>query len=112
MTAFGKSPHELAWCLIHPGGMRMVHDCGERLALGGTPSEAAALASLRRGGNIASATVLDMLAEEWGRIQPGEELLVIGMGPGFVMAGAALRCEWGAAGTSGLGEAVIAKPDR
>lgn len=89
--AFHKEPKDLALNVIHPGGTRMVKGCVDALGLEGSASEAAAYTSMRNGGNLASATILDMLAERWDTLHDGDAVLAMGMGPGFVMCGVALQ---------------------
>ena len=43
------------------------------------------------GGNIASASVIDIIEKSWNQLKNGDELVCIGMGPGVVLCGAALK---------------------
>jgi len=89
--AFNKEPKDIALNVIHPGGARMIRDIGGALDLEGTASEAIAWKSMARLGNVASATVLDMIRMAWGNLSKDSEVIVIGMGPGFVLDGVAMK---------------------
>ncbi len=89
--AFGRIPRDLDAAVIHPGGAGMIADVVKELKLEGSTSEAAAYASMRNGGNLASATVLDIVSANWEAVaKKDSESIVVGMGPGFIMAGVAL----------------------
>jgi len=92
--AFGKHPGELFLNVIHPGGARMIREVGDALKLKGTRSEELALVCMADGGNIASASVIDMIEKSWKQLTNMKEVLCIGMGPGFVMCGVALKAWW------------------
>merc|ERR1711879_371821 len=47
--------------------------------------------SMNKLGNVASATVTDMIGMAWDELSTGDEAIVIGMGPGFVLDGVCLR---------------------
>jgi len=89
--AFGKQPKEIALNMIHPGGARMIQDIGGKLGLKDTLSAKLAWRSMNKLGNVASATVTDMIAMAWEELRAGDEAIVIGMGPGFVLDGVCLR---------------------
>jgi len=89
--AFGKQPKEIALNMIHPGGARMIQDIGGKLGLKDTLSAKLAWRSMNKLGNVASATVTDMIAMAWEELKTGDEAIVIGMGPGFVLDGVCLR---------------------
>jgi predicted naringenin-chalcone synthase len=89
--AFGRHPAELFLNVIHPGGTRMIREVGKALELKGSLSEELATECMADGGNIASASVVDMIERTWKELENGNELICIGMGPGFVMCGAALK---------------------
>merc|ERR1712176_1606943 len=89
--AFGKQPKEIALNMIHPGGARMIQDIGGKLGLKDTLSAKLAWRSMNKLGNVASATVTDMIAMAWDELHVGDEAIVIGMGPGFVLDGACFR---------------------
>ena len=88
--AFNKAPAQLYLNVIHPGGTRMIKEVGQALQLQGSLSEQLATDCMADGGNIASASVIDMIARSWELLPEGSELICVGMGPGFVMCGAAL----------------------
>merc|ERR1711879_458471 len=77
--------------MIHPGGARMIQDIGGKLGLKDTLSAKLAWRSMNKLGNVASATVTDMIAMVWDELHIGDEAIVIGMGPGFVLDGACFR---------------------
>lgn len=89
--AFGKKPNEIALNVIHPGGARMIEDIGNALELKKTWSAILAKQSMDAVGNVASATVTDMLRMAWDEIAIDDEIVVVGMGPGFVLDGVCLR---------------------
>merc|ERR1712187_398406 len=89
--AFGKQPNEIALNMIHPGGARMIQDIGGKLHLKDTLSAKLAWRSMNKLGNVASATVTDMIAMAWDELHTGDQAIVIGMGPGFVLDGVCLR---------------------
>jgi len=89
--AFGKQPKEIALNMIHPGGARMIQDIGGKLGLKDTLSAKLAWRSMNKLGYVASATVTDMIAMAWEELHTGDEAIVIGMGPGFVLDGVCLR---------------------
>merc|ERR1712176_1346157 len=89
--AFRKAPKEIALNMIHPGGARMIQDIGGKLGLKDTLSAKLAWRSMNKLGNVASATVTDMIAMAWDELHVGDEAIVIGMGPGFVLDGACFR---------------------
>merc|ERR1711862_977503 len=89
--AFGKQPKDIALNMIHPGGARMIQDIGGKLGLKDTLSAKLAWRSMNKLGNVASATVTDMIAMAWDELHIGDEAIVIGMGPGFVLDGVCLR---------------------
>lgn len=89
--AFQKQPKGIALTVIHPGGAKMVEDASKGLGLTGTWSHKAAIASMANGGNLASATIIDMLRSAWGGLKKSDEVVAMGMGPGFVMDGVAMR---------------------
>merc|ERR1719235_2823501 len=94
--AFGKKqPKDIALTVIHPGGAKMIQDASSALGLTGTWSHHAALASMADGGNLASSTIIDMVAEAWGKLKSGDEVVAMGMGPGFVMDGVAMKAVGG-----------------
>merc|ERR1719373_105584 len=76
--------------MIHPGGARMIQDIGGKLGLKDTLS-AKPWKSMNKLGNVASATVTDMIAMAWDELHVGDQAIVIGMGPGFVLDGVCLR---------------------
>merc|ERR1719420_1336782 len=77
--AFGKQPKEIALNMIHPGGARMIQDIGGKLGLKDTLSAKLAWRSMNKLGNVASATVTDMIAMAWEELRTGDEAIVIGM---------------------------------
>mmetsp|Transcript_101166 Transcript_101166/g.286697 ORF Transcript_101166/g.286697 Transcript_101166/m.286697 type:complete len:387 (-) Transcript_101166:124-1284(-) len=87
----GKQPKDIALTVVHPGGAKMIQDAHAALCTLGTWSHEAALESMADGGNRASATIIDMLRSAWGRLKAGDEVIAMGMGPGFVMDGVAMR---------------------
>jgi len=89
--AFGKQPKDIALNMIHPGGARMIQDIGGKLGLKDTLSAKLAWRSMNKLGNVASATVTDMIAMAWDELHTGDQAIVIGMGPGFVLDGVCLR---------------------
>ena len=89
--AFGKLPKELPLAVIHPGGTRMIQEVGKELQLEGSRSSELAVNCMADGGNIASVSVIDMIAKSWPTLRWGDEMVCVGMGPGFVMCGAAMR---------------------
>merc|ERR1719356_1232613 len=91
LKAFGKEPKDIRVNIIHPGGARMIREIGHELSLGKSSLSAKlAWESMKSVGNIASATVFDMIRLVWDRLYEGDEAIVIGMGPGFVLEGACL----------------------
>ena len=89
--AFGKEPNQLFLNAIHPGGTRLIREVGKALQLQGSRSEKLATAGMADGGNVASVSVIDMLARCWGKWEEGAEMTCVGFGPGFVICGAALK---------------------
>lgn len=89
--AFRKVPADIALNMIHPGGARMIQDIGGSLGLKDSLSAKLAWKSMNKLGNVASATVTDMIAMAWDELHVGDEAIVIGMGPGFVLDGVCLR---------------------
>lgn len=89
--AFGKEPKQIALNMIHPGGARMIQDIGSQLGLKDTFSAKLAWRSMNKLGNVASATVTDMISMAWDDLKAGDQAIVIGMGPGFVLDGVSLR---------------------
>jgi len=89
--AFGKQPKDIALNMIHPGGARMIQDIGGKLGLKDTLSAKLAWRSMNKLGNVASATVTDMIEMAWDELRTGDQAIVIGMGPGFVLDGVCLR---------------------
>lgn len=89
--SFGKEPKDLALNVIHPGGARMIEDIGRQLELIDSPSDALAWRSMRKLGNVASATITDMIDMAWDDLRVGDHAIVVGMGPGFVLDGVSLR---------------------
>ena len=89
--AFGKEPKDLFLTVVHPGGTRMVCEVGGALELEGSRSNTLATNCMADGGNIASVSVIDMIAKCWDKLGEGDQIVVVGMGPGFVMCGAALQ---------------------
>lgn len=87
----GRLPREIALTVVHPGGAKMIQDAHAALGTLDTWSHAAALESMADGGNLASATIIDMLRCAWTRFQVGDEIVAMGMGPGFVMDGVAMQ---------------------
>merc|ERR1719235_2170183 len=87
----GKQPKDIKFNMIHPGGARMINDIGGALQLKDTESAKLAWKSMNKLGNVASATVTDMIAMAWDDMLPGDEAIVVGMGPGFVLDGVCLR---------------------
>ena len=73
----------------------MIREVGEALQLQGSRSEELAVACMADGGNVASVSVIDMIVRYWGKWEPGAEVICIGMGPGFVLCGAALKASLG-----------------
>merc|ERR1711862_771 len=66
-------------------------DIGGKLGLKDTLSAKLAWRSMNKLGNVASATVTDMIAMAWDELRVGDQAIVIGMGPGFVLDGVCLR---------------------
>jgi len=89
--AFGKEPKDIALNMIHPGGARMIQDIGSQLGLQDTFSSKLAWRSMNKLGNVASATVMDMISMAWDDLNAGDQAIVLGMGPGFVLDGVSLR---------------------
>jgi len=89
--AFGKEPKDIALNMIHPGGARMIADIGSQLGLQDTFSSKLAWRSMNKLGNVASATVMDMISMAWDDLNAGDQAIVVGMGPGFVLDGVSLR---------------------
>ena len=73
----------------------MIREVGGGLELDGSRSNELATTCMADGGNIASVSVIDMLARSWDEIGGGgdNQVVVVGMGPGFVMCGACLRSQ-------------------
>ena len=74
----------------------MIREVGGALGLEGTRSNELATTCMADGGNIASVSVIDMLARSWDDIGGGggdNQVVVVGMGPGFVMCGACLKSQ-------------------
>merc|ERR1712227_831765 len=69
----------------------MIQDIGGKLGLKDTLSAKLAWRSMNKLGNVASATVTDMIAMAWDELHTGDQAIVIGMGPGFVLDGVCLR---------------------
>lgn len=88
---FQKHPKDIRLNIVHPGGAKMVKDAAEGLGTKGTLSHEAAIESMANGGNLASSTVIDMVRWSWGHLQEHDEVIAMGMGPGFVMDGVAMR---------------------
>eukprot|EP00928_Gymnodinium_smaydae_P046294 TRINITY_DN3083_c0_g1_i1.p1 TRINITY_DN3083_c0_g1~~TRINITY_DN3083_c0_g1_i1.p1 ORF type:complete len:407 (-),score=77.15 TRINITY_DN3083_c0_g1_i1:339-1559(-) len=91
MEAFGLEPRDLKLAIIHPGGARMISAIGGQLGLEDTFSARLAWRSMDKLGNVASATITDMIAMAWDELQQRDEAIVVGMGPGFVLDGVSLR---------------------
>lgn len=89
--AFGKQPKELTLTIVHPGGAKMIKDAHAALETLGTWSHRAGIASMADGGNLASATIIDMVSSAWKGLKNGDEMIAMGMGPGFVMDGVSMR---------------------
>merc|ERR1711862_709673 len=68
-----------------------IQDIGGKLGLKDTLSAKLAWRSMNKLGNVASATVTDMIAMAWDELHVGDEAIVIGMGPGFVLDGVCFR---------------------
>merc|ERR1711988_936329 len=68
-----------------------IQDIGGKLGLKDTLSAKLAWRSMNKLGNVASATVTDMIAMAWEELRTGDQAIVIGMGPGFVLDGVCLR---------------------
>merc|ERR1711982_118655 len=62
-----------------------------KLGLKDTLSAKLAWRSMNKLGNVASATVTDMIAMVWDELHIGDEAIIIGMGPGFVLDGVCMR---------------------
>merc|ERR1712181_31652 len=73
------------------GGARMIQDIGSQLDLKDTFSAKLAWRSMNKLGNVASATVTDMICMAWDDLNAGDQAIVVGMGPGFVLDGVSLR---------------------
>ena len=89
--AFRMLPKELPLVVIHPGETRMIREVGKELQLEGSRSSELAVNCMADGGNISSVSVIDMIAKSWATLHWGDEMVCVGMGPGFVMCGAAMR---------------------
>jgi alkylresorcinol/alkylpyrone synthase len=80
----GLSPDDIGWYVAHPGGPKVLEALQEAL---GVDRDALALTwdSLRRVGNLSSASVLHVLADTLSTRPPapGSYGLMLAMGPGF-----------------------------
>lgn len=110
-TGFSKEPKDITLNIIHPGGARMIRDIGRALGLGSSSfSSKLAWTSMKKSGNVASATVTEMIHMAWDQLPMDSEVIVVGMGPGFVLDGVCLRMVPSAA-TSQSAEKIRAVED-
>ena len=89
--AFKKLAKELSLCVLHPGGAKIVSNLAKSLEIEGTANESLAFKNLRTVGNVSSSCVINMLRLAWDDVAIGDDLLVLGMGPGSIMDGSAMK---------------------
>ncbi|WHM37538.1 PhlD [Streptomyces sp. BPTC-684] len=94
----GGSGRALEFAVVHPGGPRILEDAAAGFGLDGDRDHGDlrhAWASLAANGNLGGSAVLDVLARTFAQA-PGDRQsgLIIGFGPGFVLA--ASRGHWSA----------------
>lgn len=90
LRAQGLSRKDVRLWALHPGGRRILEAYESALGLGeGLRHARASLAAV---GNVASASVLFVLAEAMAEARPGDRALVAALGPGFAAELALL--EW------------------
>ncbi|WP_221361622.1 type III polyketide synthase [Streptomyces beigongshangae] len=84
LAGHGLTDADLGWYVVHPGGPRVLEALQETLGIG-RDALAVTWDSLRRIGNLSSASVLHVLADTLAHRppRPGSHGLMLAMGPGF-----------------------------
>ncbi|WP_405656077.1 PhlD [Streptomyces sp. RK9] len=87
------------FCVVHAGGPAILRQAESVLRVGAGQEEAARTGPLRHSwdsleqcGNLGGASVLDVLRRSFDEPAPGDRGLLLGFGPGFIVAGCTLTC--------------------
>lgn len=87
----GLTNHDIDWVVMHQANMRIIDAAARRLDI----PEDHMVVNIEKFGNTSGASIAIALDEAYrdGRIQPGDNVLLVGFGAGFSLGAAVLR--WG-----------------